>query len=545
MKLSQWTVRRRLIVSYLLMFMLLMVVAVTGFYGLRVSNQALHHVVDVNVRKMALLEDMSDAVHVVSRVMRTVALLDDATARAEQQRKIPETREKYNKAFDALKAMPLDNAGTQFVKEIAHQATVTRPLNDRFLALELAGDKAAAASVLMKEAIPANTQWQDMIHHFITLQREKNLADEHQAELAYQESILIMAGITVTALVLVIVISVAITRSLLKQLGGEPAYAVQVAGIIASGDLSKPVIVEAGDNSSLLFAMSEMRQALSVMVAELRSSAGELAHSSDEIAAGNVDLSQRTEEQASSLEETAAALEELTEAVRLNAENAWKANQLASESTALAGTSSDMVAALIRNMDAIGESSGKIVEIISLIDGIAFQTNLLALNAAVEAARAGEQGRGFAVVASEVRTLAQRSASAAKEIKGLIADSELKVKKGTGLVKETEASISSMVSSVRKVGEVIAEIDHASAEQRTGIEHIQAAISNIDQVTQKNSSLVEEAAAASESMRRLSHHLEDMAARFMLAEGMSIRPAAAIAGRGRTGRQRPLKPLLN
>uniref|UniRef100_UPI0030EC018D MCP four helix bundle domain-containing protein n=1 Tax=Undibacterium luofuense TaxID=2828733 RepID=UPI0030EC018D len=139
MKLSQWTVRRRLIVSYLLMFMLLMVVAVTGFYGLRVSNQALHHVVDVNVRKMALLEDMSDAVHVVSRVMRTVALLDDATARAEQQRKIPETREKYNKAFESLKAMPLDNAGTQFVKEIAHQATVTRPLNDRFLALELAG----------------------------------------------------------------------------------------------------------------------------------------------------------------------------------------------------------------------------------------------------------------------------------------------------------------------------------------------------------------------------------------------------------------------
>ncbi|MBR7781065.1 methyl-accepting chemotaxis protein [Undibacterium luofuense] len=545
MKLSQWTVRRRLIVSYLLMFMLLMVVAVTGFYGLRVSNQALHHVVDVNVRKMALLEDMSDAVHVVSRVMRTVALLDDVAARTDQERKIPETREKYNKAFESLKAMPLDNAGTQFVKEIAHQATVTRPLNDRFLALELAGDKAAAASVLMKEAIPANTQWQDMIHHFITLQRGKNLADEHQAELAYQESILIMAGITASALVLVIVISVAITRSLLKQLGGEPAYAVQVAGIIASGDLSKPVIVEAGDNSSLLFAMSEMRQALSVMVAELRSSAGELAHSSDEIASGNVDLSQRTEEQASSLEETAAALEQLTEAVRLNAENAWKANQLASESTALAGTSNDMVAALIRNMDAIGESSGKIVEIISLIDGIAFQTNLLALNAAVEAARAGEQGRGFAVVASEVRTLAQRSASAAKEIKDLIADSELKVKKGTGLVKETEASISSMVSSVRKVGEVIAEIDHASAEQRTGIEHIQAAIANIDQVTQKNSTLVEEAAAASESMRRLSHQLEDMAARFMLAEGLSIRPAAAIAGKGRTGRQPPLKPLLS
>ena len=545
MNLSQWTVRRRLIVSYLLMFMLLLVVALTGFYGLRVSNQALHHVVDVNVRKMALLEDMSDAVHVVSRVMRTVALLEDPAARAEQQQKIPETREKYNQAFAALQGMPLDKAGKQFVQDIAQQATATRPLNDRFLKLELEGDKASAANVLMKEAVPANTKWQDMIHHFITLQREKNLADEHQAELAYQESLMVMAGMTIAALILVIVISVAITRSLLKQLGGEPAYAVQVAGIIASGDLSKPVIVEAGDNSSLLFAMSEMRNALSVMVAELRASAGELAHSSDEIATGNVDLSQRTEEQASSLEETAAALEELTEAVRLNAENAWKANQLASESTALAGTSSDMVTALIQNMDAIGESSGKIVEIISLIDGIAFQTNLLALNAAVEAARAGEQGRGFAVVASEVRTLAQRSASAAREIKGLIADSELKVKRGTGLVKETEASISNMMSSVKKVGAVIAEIDHASAEQRTGIEHIQAAISNIDPVTQKNSALVEEAAAASESMRRLSHHLEELAARFMLADGPAIRPAAAIAGKGRARRQPPLQPLLS
>ena len=309
---------------------------------------------------------------------------------------------------------------------------------------------------------------------------------------------------------------VLITRSLTRQLGGEPAYAANIAGRIAAGDLSAEVQVRAGDESSLLFAMKAMRDRLARIVGEVRHGTDAIASASNEIAKGNLDLSSRTEEQASSLEETASSMEELTSTVKQNADNARQANMLAQTASSVAGQGGDVVAQVVQTMGSINESSKKIVDIITVIDGIAFQTNILALNAAVEAARAGEQGRGFAVVAGEVRTLAQRSAAAAKEIKALIGDSVDKVEAGTKLVDQAGNTMSDVVASIQRVTDIMAEISAASQEQTSGIEQINQAISQMDNVTQQNASLVEEAAAASEALQSQAAKLAELVSVFRI-----------------------------
>jgi len=307
-----------------------------------------------------------------------------------------------------------------------------------------------------------------------------------------------------------------ITRSLTRQLGGEPAYAADVASRIAAGDLATPVQLRSGDTSSLLFAMQTMRDKLSTIVTQVRGGTDSIGSASSQIAAGNLDLSSRTEQQASSLEETASSMEELTSTVKQNADNARQANSLAVTASTVAGKGGEVVAQVVETMGSIKASSSKIVEIISVIDGIAFQTNILALNAAVEAARAGEQGRGFAVVAGEVRTLAQRSAAAAKEIKGLIDDSVSKVESGSKLVDQAGGTMHEVVESIQRVTDIMAEITSASQEQTAGIEQINVAISQMDNVTQQNASLVEEAAAASEALQEQAGKLADLVSVFRI-----------------------------
>ncbi|MGO4475584.1 methyl-accepting chemotaxis protein [Massilia sp. 2TAF26] len=297
------------------------------------------------------------------------------------------------------------------------------------------------------------------------------------------------------------VVVVLLTRKIEASLGGDPGYAVEVARRIAGGDLGTEVIVREGDRDSLMAAMKAMRDALAGIVTQVRSGTDLIATASSQIASGNLDLSSRTEEQASSLEETAASMEELTSTVKQSAENARQASQLAESAAGVADRGGEVVARVVDTMEAIKTSSNKIVDIIGVIDGIAFQTNILALNAAVEAARAGEQGRGFAVVAGEVRNLAQRSAQAAKEIKELIGDSVEKVGDGATLVLDAGATMQEIVASVNRVSSMIGAISSATREQGTGIEHINQAIAQMDQVTQQNASLVEEAAAASEAMQ--------------------------------------------
>jgi methyl-accepting chemotaxis protein len=317
-----------------------------------------------------------------------------------------------------------------------------------------------------------------------------------------------------------------ITRSLTRQLGGEPAYAAEVAGRIAGGDLGTDVHLRTGDETSLLFAMKSMRDRLARIVSEVRQGTDAIASASGEIASGNLDLSSRTEEQASSLEETASSMEELTSTVKQNADNARQANVLAQTASTVAGQGGDVVAQVVQTMGSINDSSKKIVDIITVIDGIAFQTNILALNAAVEAARAGEQGRGFAVVAGEVRTLAQRSAAAAKEIKALIGDSVDKVETGTKLVDQAGSTMNEVVASIQRVTDIMAEISAASQEQTSGIEQINQAISQMDDVTQQNAGLVEEAAAASEALQSQAAKLAELVSVFRLDDRA---PAAAPA----------------
>jgi len=308
-----------------------------------------------------------------------------------------------------------------------------------------------------------------------------------------------------------------ITTWLVKRLGGEPDYAVEVAGKIAAGNLAVEVATRAGDRSSLLFAMRSMRDSLAEVVGQVRAGADTIASASDQIVAGNIDLSARTEQQASSLEETAASMEQLTGTVKQNSASAREANQLALSASSIAQKGGQVVGQVVDTMGNINESARKIVDIIGVIDGIAFQTNILALNAAVEAARAGEQGRGFAVVATEVRSLAQRSAAAAKEIKELIGNSVEQVEAGSKLVSQAGATMDEVVVSVKRVTDIMGEITNAGREQSAGIEQVNQAIVGMDAVTQQNASLVEEATAASHSMQEQANALAQLVAVFQLA----------------------------
>ncbi len=320
-----------------------------------------------------------------------------------------------------------------------------------------------------------------------------------------------------------------IVRGIQRQLGGEPEAATAVAVGVAAGDLGFHIALKAGDSTSLMAQLKAMQGALSGVVNTVRSGAEGVATASAEIAQGNNDLSSRTEEQASALEQTAASMEQLSGTVKQNADNARQGNQLAMSASAVAVKGGEAVGRVVETMKGINDSSRKIADIIGVIDGIAFQTNILALNAAVEAARAGEQGRGFAVVATEVRNLAGRSAEAAKEIKGLISDSVLRVEQGMVQVDQAGATMAEVVSSIRRVTAIMGEISAASTEQSTGVAQVGEAVTQLDQATQQNAALVEQSAAAAESLKAQAQQLVQAVAVFKLAQGDARHATASAA----------------
>jgi len=301
-----------------------------------------------------------------------------------------------------------------------------------------------------------------------------------------------------------------VTRSVTRQMGGEPREVARIALSIAEGDLSTEVRTRSGDCDSVMAAMATMRGQLAGLVGEVRQGSDNIASSSAEIASGNLDLSHRTERQASDLQQTVASVSLLTDTVRHNVETADRANRLAASASSSAQAGGQAVTQVVATMQGIAASSRTITDIIGVIDGIAFQTNILALNAAVEAARAGEQGRGFAVVAGEVRTLAQRSADAARQIKQLIADNVEKVEAGVVQVHDAGESIHQIVEQVRQVSSLIGEIHHAATAQHQGIDEVSGAIGRIDQSTQQNAALVEQSSAAAESLRQQAERLTKM-----------------------------------
>ncbi len=411
-----------------------------------------------------------------------------------------------------------------------------------------ANDDQLAKELIRGESNKLIVALRGQVDKMVKLYHEGGEAEAKHGEEIYQSSRVLIISLLAASAALGAVAAVTLTLWLTRRLGGEPDYAASIANQIASGDLSVEVDTRPGDQGSLLFAMKHMRDGLARIVGEVRNATDTIASASEQIVAGNLDLSARTEQQAGSLEETAASMEQLTSAVRQNSDSARQANELAQSASAIAQEGGAVVAQVVDTMGSINESAKKIVDIIGVIDGIAFQTNILALNAAVEAARAGEQGRGFAVVASEVRNLAQRSASAAKEIKELIGNSVEQVEIGTRLVGQAGATMENVVVSVGRVTGIMSEITSAGREQSSGIEQVNAAVTQMDAVTQQNAALVEEATAASQSMQEQAANLAHMVSVFKL-DGARVPPLSVVPGAARSpqpasataaGRQRRL-----
>jgi methyl-accepting chemotaxis protein len=343
---------------------------------------------------------------------------------------------------------------------------------------------------------------------------ERGQASAAQADKTHNAARLLMIGMVAMSVLVGVLLAVMITRGLLRTLGGEPAEAVTLVKAVAEGNLNSHIRLQAGDRTSLMASLQHMQQSLAQVVTSVRQASESVATASGEIAQGNNDLSQRTEMQASALEETAASMEQLGSTVRLNADNAQQANQMARQASEVAVQGGERVTEVVQTMRSINDSSRRIADITSVIDGIAFQTNILALNAAVEAARAGEQGRGFAVVAAEVRSLAQRSGTAAKEIRSLITASVEQVQQGSAQVDKAGETMNEVVLAIRRVTDIVAEISSASREQSQGVAQVGEAVAQMDQTTQQNAALVEQSAAAAEGLKVQARQLVDSVAVF-------------------------------
>ena len=386
-----------------------------------------------------------------------------------------------------------------------------------------AGDEQGARAFLTEVMRPALGDLKGAVNEQLALQREIATRRADDARATEASTRLLMLALSLASLAVAILVAWWNTRSITRPL----ARALDVANTVAAGDLTSRIEVTSRDETGrLLQALKTMNENLVRTVTTVRTSTETIGTASGEVAAGNLDLSSRTEQQASSLEETASSMEELTSTVKQNADNARQANTLAEAASSVAERGGQVIGEVVGTMERINSSAGKIADIIGVIDGIAFQTNILALNAAVEAARAGEQGRGFAVVATEVRNLAQRSAAAAKEIKGLIGDSTEAVAAGSKLVNDAGATMSEIVDSVRRVTDIMSEITAASSEQTAGIEQINEAVAQMDQVTQQNAALVEQAAAASASMQEQTAKLAEAVSVFRI-DGSAVAPVEA------------------
>ena len=509
----------------------------------RVGNidATLNRINDVNNVKQRHAINFRGSVHDRAIALRDVVLAGDNAAAQpaiEQIRVLAANYERAGTALDALFAARSDILADEksALAAIKEDERKTQPLIAKVTELRLAGDLDGARSLLAQSAAPAFVSWLASVNRLIDLEEQLNKDAAAEARALSGSFLAWMAALCAIAVAAGSLGAWFISRGLLGQLGGQPAYAADIVRSIAAGKLDVQIATAPGDRSSLLFAMAGMRDSLVDIVSQVRSGTLTIAQASTGIAAGNQDLSNRTDNQTRTLQDTAASMGELTGTVRQNADNARQANALAESASSVALKGGTVVAQVVETMASINSSSKQIVDIIGVIDGIAFQTNILALNAAVEAARAGEQGRGFAVVATEVRNLAQRSAAAAKEIKGLIGSSVERVDAGARLVDEAGSTMEEIVTSVKRVTDIMAEISAASAEQSAGIEQVNSAIGRMDEATRQNAALVEQASAAAASLQDEAAMLAEVVSVFKMAQqdgptvaSMPQRPALALS----------------
>ncbi|MYM68063.1 chemotaxis protein [Pseudoduganella sp. FT55W] len=517
---------------------LMLIMATFAIVRMNSITDAFHNEQSLMAEKLEPLYVAREALAQTGLAARNAYIFSDSAQVAKELVLVDEQKAIYLAALE--KMTPAYKGDANFDKVRSGLLKMADELK-RVRKLREAGDMEAMAAFLANECSPLRRQIVADIAVVLKAAQEETRAASAGVDAHGNDAFMWIVLQAVLSLVVSVVIAWVNTQLLLKQLGGEPAYATAIANKIAEGDLSVAVAVKANDQTSLLHAIAAMRDNLSSIVGQVRQGTNHITTASSEIASGNRDLSLRTEHQSESLEKVATAMEELTGTVRQNAHNAMQANTLAVSASEVSEQGGQVMEQVTETMASINESSKKIANIISVIDGIAFQTNILALNAAVEAARAGEQGRGFAVVATEVRNLAQRSAAAAKEIKTLIDDSVDKVGAGSAQVHKAAETMHDVVTSVKRVTEIMGEISGASMEQTAGIEQVNNAIGEMDSMTQQNTALVEQASAAAQELQDQATSLAHVVDVFKLESH-----TASVTGlRGRTRKQPAAAPQLD
>ena len=528
-----WKISHRLMAGFGLVVLALLGMSVFSVLTARGIDRAL----TANATQNAVIQraaiNFRGSAHDRSIAVRDVVLAPTEEARKKEVESIARLADFYAKSAaqldDVLKSAsqvpPEVGPMVQSLKDIEARTVAT---TSKVVALMQAGDRAGAETLLWAEAKPQYEQWLAAANKLIDYEEARIIANSQLANKEASQFTSVMLSITLLAVLISIAVTVLVSRSISRELGAEPSEVRAVVQAIQQGDLTVPVQVKAGDSASVMVAVRDMQQRFHELVSAVRDNVDQLRATSNDISTGNQNLGQRTEQAASSLEQTAASMEELTATVRQSADSARQANQLATTAAGTATRGGEVMQQVVSTMQDIHQSSQKIADIIGVIDGIAFQTNILALNAAVEAARAGEQGRGFAVVATEVRSLAQRSAEAAKEIKALIQTSVEKVGSGAELVGNAGETMNEIVRGVQRVNDIIGEISSAAAEQSDGISQVNVAVSQLDHMTQQNGALVGESTAAADHLRNQAQRLADLVAVFQIhsaAHGRIVRSA--------------------
>jgi methyl-accepting chemotaxis protein len=496
--LANISIGKRLALGFTVILALAMLITGISVWRLQSVASATRDMMQVPLAKERMISDWSSKIDSAIRRTTAIAHSSDQTLGAffaEESKASSAISSEYQKKVEAL---IVDDDEKELFGRIGAQRKIYLSSRDAVTRLKSAGQLDEAEQTFQKVFVPGAASYQALMLELLNMQRARIDATAAHIDAVAASSRQLLYVLAA----LVLAFGVCSSWLLTAGITGPLRVAVGAARRVASGDLTGRIVADTRDETGqLLAALKDMNASLLGIVSEVRSGTDHIATSSSEIAAGNQDLSRRTEQQAGALEETASSMEELTSTVKHNADNARQASQLAASAAQVAVKGGAVVAQVVDTMDSINQSSQKIVDIIAVIDGIAFQTNILALNAAVEAARAGEQGRGFAVVATEVRNLAQRSASAAKEIKTLIGNSVEQVNQGSKLVADAGSTMGDIVSSVQRVSDIITEITAASTEQSAGINEVYQAIGEMDQVTQQNAALVEQSAAAAEAMQ--------------------------------------------